>query len=118
MGILLTNMKRVVREQRLTGYLANVCPDGTPNLTANGTTAVSDDDHLVFADIRSPQSIQDIEHNPPRSRSISSGKTQLTPHVLDRRASLANEDRPINGFHTSAFYFCLSCQMTEPPSQK
>jgi predicted pyridoxine 5'-phosphate oxidase superfamily flavin-nucleotide-binding protein len=63
MGILTDDMKRIVREQRL-GYIATVCPDGTPNLSPKGTLAVWDDDHLMFADIRSPQSVQNIEHNP------------------------------------------------------
>src|SRR5271157_6086099 len=63
MGILTDDMKRIVREQRL-GFVATVCPDGTPNLSPKGTTAVWDDDHLMFADIRSPQSVQNIEHNP------------------------------------------------------
>jgi predicted pyridoxine 5'-phosphate oxidase superfamily flavin-nucleotide-binding protein len=63
MGILTDDMKRIVREQRL-GYVATVCPDGTPNLSPKGTTTVWDDDHLMFADIRSPQSVQNIEHNP------------------------------------------------------
>jgi uncharacterized protein len=63
MGILTDDMKRVVREQRL-GFIATVCPDGTPNLSPKGTTGVWDDDHLVFADIRSPQSVRNIEHNP------------------------------------------------------
>ena len=63
MGILTDDMKRIVREQRL-GYIATVCRDGTPNLSPKGTTAVWDDDHLVFADIRSPHSVQNIEHNP------------------------------------------------------
>ena len=63
MGILTDDMKRIVREQRL-GYVATVGQDGTPNLSPKGTTAVWDDDHLMFADIRSPQSVQNIEHNP------------------------------------------------------
>ena len=63
MGILTDDMKRVVRVQRL-GYIATVCPDGTPNLSPKGTTAVWDDDHLMFADIRSPQSVRNIEQNP------------------------------------------------------
>ncbi len=63
MGILTDDMKRIVHEQRL-GYVATLCPDGTPNLSPKGTTAVWDDDHLVLADIRSPQSVQNIEHNP------------------------------------------------------
>ncbi len=62
MGILTDDMKRIVREQRL-GFIATVCPDGSPNLSPKGTTAVWDDDHLVFADIRSPQSVQNLERN-------------------------------------------------------
>jgi uncharacterized protein len=56
------DMKRVVDEQRL-GYAATVCPDGTPNLSPKGTTAVWDDDHLVFADIRSPRTVENLRHN-------------------------------------------------------
>ena len=63
MGILTDDMKRIVCEQRL-GYVATVCPDGTPNLSPKGTTAVWDDDHLMFADIRTPQSVQNIEQKP------------------------------------------------------
>jgi uncharacterized protein len=54
------DMKRVVREQRL-GYVATVCPDGTPNLSPKGTTAVWDDHHLVFLDIASPGTVTNIE---------------------------------------------------------
>jgi uncharacterized protein len=63
MGILTDDMKRLVREQRL-GYIATVCPDGTPNLSPKGTTGIWDDDHLFFADIRSPQSVKNLEQNP------------------------------------------------------
>ena len=62
MTILTEDMKRVVREQRL-GYVATVCPDGTPNLSPKGTTRVWDDDHLVFADIRSPRTIANLKQN-------------------------------------------------------
>lgn len=63
MGILTEDAKRVVGEQRL-GFVATVCPDGTPNLSPKGTTAVWDDDHLVFADLRSPQTIRNLRNNP------------------------------------------------------
>src|SRR5689334_9213984 len=63
MGILNDDMQRVVREQRL-GYAATVCPDGTPNLSPKGTTAVWDADHLVFANIRSPGTIANLRRNP------------------------------------------------------
>jgi predicted pyridoxine 5'-phosphate oxidase superfamily flavin-nucleotide-binding protein len=52
MGIVTDDMKRIVREQRL-GYIATVCPDGTPNLSPKATTAVWGHDDLVFADILS-----------------------------------------------------------------
>jgi predicted pyridoxine 5'-phosphate oxidase superfamily flavin-nucleotide-binding protein len=55
-------MKRVVEEQRL-GFVATVCPDGTPNLSPKGTTAVWDDDHLVFANIRSPGTLSNLRLN-------------------------------------------------------
>ncbi len=62
-GILTDDMRRVVREQRL-GFVATVCPDGTPNLSPKGTTAVWDDEHLVFADLRSPGTVANLRSNP------------------------------------------------------
>ena len=61
-GLLTADMKRVVGEQRL-GFVATVCPDGTPNLSPKGTTAVWDDDHLVFANIRSPGTLANLRRN-------------------------------------------------------
>lgn len=52
-------MKRVVTEQRL-GFYATVSEDGTPNLSPKGSTYVLDEDHLFFADIRSPQTVANI----------------------------------------------------------
>jgi predicted pyridoxine 5'-phosphate oxidase superfamily flavin-nucleotide-binding protein len=63
MGILTEEMQRMVRRMRL-GYVATVCPDGTPNLSPKGTTTVWDDDHLVFADLRSPNTVANLRHNP------------------------------------------------------
>jgi predicted pyridoxine 5'-phosphate oxidase superfamily flavin-nucleotide-binding protein len=63
-GVRLTpDMKRVVNEQRL-GFIASVCPDGTPNLSPKGTTTVWDDEHIIFADICSPGTIANIQHQP------------------------------------------------------
>jgi uncharacterized protein len=62
LGTLTEDIKRVVEEQRL-GFAATVCPDGTPNLSPKGTT-VWDDDHLIFADIRSPRTVENLRHNP------------------------------------------------------
>jgi predicted pyridoxine 5'-phosphate oxidase superfamily flavin-nucleotide-binding protein len=59
---LTADMKRVVAEQRL-AFVATVCADGTPNVSPKGTIAVWDDNHLVFADIRSPGTIANIRKN-------------------------------------------------------
>src|SRR3989442_14951289 len=57
------DMKRVINEQRL-AFVATVCPDGTPNLSPKGTIAAFDDEHLMFADIRSPGTIRNLQENP------------------------------------------------------
>jgi hypothetical protein len=63
MGILTNDMRRMLNEQQL-GFIATVCPDGTPNLSPKGTTAVWDDEHLIFADICSPNTIAILRQNP------------------------------------------------------
>ena len=63
MGVLDARMKLLVERQRL-GFVATVCPDGTPNLSPKGTTVVWDDDHLVFADIHSPDTVSNLRSNP------------------------------------------------------
>jgi predicted pyridoxine 5'-phosphate oxidase superfamily flavin-nucleotide-binding protein len=63
MGILTNDMMRMVNEQQL-GFIATVCPDGTPNLSPKGTTAVWDEEHLVFADVCSPNTIANLRLNP------------------------------------------------------
>ena len=62
MGVLTDEMKRAVDSQL--GFIATVCPDGTPNLSPKGTTAVWDDDHLVFAHIHSPGTVANLRSNP------------------------------------------------------
>ena len=62
MRSLTADIRRVVEQQRL-GFVATVCPDGTPNLSPKGTTAVWDDDHLIFANIRSPGTLANLRHN-------------------------------------------------------
>lgn len=63
MDILTTEIKEFIKKQKL-GYAATVCPDGTPNLSPKGTTTVWDNEHLVFADIHSPGTIENLLINP------------------------------------------------------
>jgi predicted pyridoxine 5'-phosphate oxidase superfamily flavin-nucleotide-binding protein len=63
MGILTKEIQDFVRQTKL-GFVATVCPDGSPNLSPKGTTTVWDDDHLVFADIHSPGTVKNLLSNP------------------------------------------------------
>lgn len=53
-------MQEVVEAQGL-GFVATTNEDGTPNLSPKGTTAVWDQEHLVFAHIHSPGTVRNIE---------------------------------------------------------
>ena len=57
------DIKNFVNFQKL-GYVATISQDGTPNLSPKGTIAVIDESTLVFADIRSPQTMQNLQENP------------------------------------------------------
>lgn len=63
MGILTDDMRRVLEEQQL-GFVATVCRDGTPNLSPKATTLAWNEDHIIFADICSPGTIENLRHNP------------------------------------------------------
>ena len=63
MGLLTNEIKNLIEQQKL-GYVATVSPDNTPNLSPKGTISVWDDEHLVFADIKSPKTMENLEKNP------------------------------------------------------
>ena len=56
-------IKNFVNSQKL-GYVATVSKDSTPNLSPKGTIVVMNESTLAFADIRSPQTIQNLQNNP------------------------------------------------------
>src|SRR3954447_14629679 len=60
---LTAGMQRVVLEQSL-GFVATVTPEGRPNVSPKGTTTVLDDGHLMFADVASPGTVENIRSNP------------------------------------------------------
>ena len=62
MARLSAEMKELVERQRL-GFVATVCPDGTPNLSPKGTVCVLDDEHLIFADLNSPGTVANLRLN-------------------------------------------------------
>jgi predicted pyridoxine 5'-phosphate oxidase superfamily flavin-nucleotide-binding protein len=62
-GLINPEMRSIVEEQRL-GFAATICEDGTANLSPKGTVTVLDDDHLMFADLASPQTVKNLRTNP------------------------------------------------------
>ena len=64
MGILTEDMKRLIASEYGTCFVATVSPDGRPNLSPKGTLEVLDGDHLVFCEIRSPNTRRNLEANP------------------------------------------------------
>ena len=56
-------IRNFVNFQKL-GYVATVSSDGSPNLSPKGTIVILDDSRLVFANIRSPQTVENLTKNP------------------------------------------------------
>ena len=63
MVVITEEIKNFVNFQKL-GYVATVSDDNTPNLSPKGTIIVLDESHLAFADIQSPKTVENLEHNP------------------------------------------------------
>lgn len=63
MVLISDDIKQFLEHQKL-GFVATVSPDNTPNVSPKGTILALDDKHLIFADIRSPQTIFNLEKNP------------------------------------------------------
>ena len=57
------DIKNFLNSQKL-GYVATVTPDGKPNVSPKGTIIGWTSNSLAFADIRSPDTIHNLRHNP------------------------------------------------------
>ena len=56
-------LKKFLDEQKL-GYVATVSSNGAPNLSPKGTIIAWDKNTIAFADIRSPNTMKNLESNP------------------------------------------------------
>jgi len=63
MNLLTKEIETFVKRQKL-GYVATVSSKNMPNISPKGTIVVWDNDHICFADIRSPDTIRNLETNP------------------------------------------------------
>ena len=63
--MLTDDMKEIVNGTQLS-FVATTCEDGSPNLSPKGSVRVYDEieDHLVFADIASPGTIENLRRDP------------------------------------------------------
>ena len=63
MGMITEDHRKLIEEMGLC-YVASASAEGVPNVSPKGSIAVLDDDHLVFADIMSPHTRQNLLENP------------------------------------------------------
>ena len=63
MALITDEMRQLIQRVRLC-FAATVDPQGKPNLSPKGSIEVWDDDHLVFADIASPATVDNLKKNP------------------------------------------------------
>lgn len=56
------SVRKFLNGQKL-GYVATVSEDATPNLSPKGTIIAWDENTLAFADIRSPNTLKNLEKN-------------------------------------------------------
>ena len=62
MVVITAEIKKFVNFQKL-GYVATVSNDNTPNLSPKGTIMVLDEFHIAFANIQSPNTVENLKHN-------------------------------------------------------
>jgi predicted pyridoxine 5'-phosphate oxidase superfamily flavin-nucleotide-binding protein len=63
MSVITSEIKNFLDVQKL-GYVATVSSDGKPNISPKGTIIAWSSTLLAFADIRSPDTMLNLQHNP------------------------------------------------------
>lgn len=63
MTIIDQDMREII-DRAMLAFVATVCADGSPNLSPKGSVRVYDDDHLVFMDIASPNTVANLRRDP------------------------------------------------------
>ncbi len=66
MSILSSEIKNFLNSQKL-GYVATVTPDGKPNISPKGTIIPWTSNLLAFANIRSPDTIDNLKKSSYRN---------------------------------------------------
>ncbi len=66
MGAINDDLKKAIAEIQ-PSFVATADQEGKPNVSIKGSLTVLDDDHLVFAELKSPQTIDNLKVNPSLS---------------------------------------------------
>ena len=61
--MLSTDMIKLINDHKL-GFVASIDSEGSPNLSPKGTFVVLDSEYLMFSEIRSPNTLKNIQQNP------------------------------------------------------
>ena len=56
-------IRRIIEENTI-GLVATVAPDGSPAVLPKATMVIVDERTIAFSDLRSPQTVRNIRHNP------------------------------------------------------
>ncbi|MEL7465144.1 MAG: pyridoxamine 5'-phosphate oxidase family protein [Pseudomonadota bacterium] len=60
----LNEQAKAIIETWRTGFVATVSAEGAPNVSPKGTFVVVDEETIAFAEMRSPQTVANIAHQP------------------------------------------------------
>ncbi|MEQ4722502.1 pyridoxamine 5'-phosphate oxidase family protein [Nonomuraea sp. B19D2] len=63
MGIITEDMREIIESSKLS-FAATVCADGSPSLSPKGSVRVYDGEHLIFMDIASPTTAENLRRDP------------------------------------------------------
>jgi predicted pyridoxine 5'-phosphate oxidase superfamily flavin-nucleotide-binding protein/GNAT superfamily N-acetyltransferase len=74
--MLTDTIRTFLRNQRL-AFVATISDDGSPNLSPKGSTRVLDERRLVFADIRSPQTVHNLRERPAAEVAVVDVRTRV-----------------------------------------
>ena len=66
MGSISDELKKAISDVQPC-FVATADKEGNPNVSAKGSLIVLDENHLVFAELRSPQTIKNLKENPSLS---------------------------------------------------
>jgi uncharacterized protein len=63
MSVITDDMRDIIESSKLS-FAATICADGSPNLSPKASLRAYDDEHLIFMDIASPNTMENLRRDP------------------------------------------------------